>query len=150
MRRSSGLAKNVSMSSQYLVNRLSIKTPWKSPKTSQYSGIEVSITSGVLSRCSCERSEITRFSSLQIAPQMLSFSGIDRSFPHQARDGLSSHQEDTGRNLPQDWSSQGNLVRKWPYFRYQGKPGCGQVFRGRLEITLYLQTSKFRTGRVNR
>lgn len=28
------------------------------------------------------------------------FSGIDRSFPHQTRDGLCNHQEDTGRNLP--------------------------------------------------
>jgi len=77
------------------------------------------------------------------------FSGIDRSFPHQMRDGLCNHQEDTGRNLPPIWNAQGNLVRQRPYFRCQGKPGCGQVFIGQLEITLYLQTSKFRTGRVN-
>ena len=78
------------------------------------------------------------------------FSRIDRSFPHQTRDGLYNHQEDTERNLPQVWNAQGNLVRQRSYFHCQGKPGCGQVFRGRLEITLYLQTSKFKTGRVNK
>jgi len=36
------------------------------------------------------------------------FPGIDTSFPHQARDGLGSHQEDIGRNLPQViWSDNG-------------------------------------------
>jgi len=39
------------------------------------------------------------------------FSGIDRSFPHQMRDGLCNHQEDTGRNLPPIWNAQGNLVK---------------------------------------
>jgi len=65
-------------------------------------------------------------------------SKIEKSFLHRARDVLGSHhQEDTRKKISPGWSAQGNWVRRWLCFPCQDKAGCGQVFRGRLEITLY-------------